>query len=600
MSATATPSRTVVLSVGSNYYDAAAVTREADFGRFLLSVGEDFTFSGATRSVVIGRLRREIRNNPYLAGLVNKYPEAIGTSTLRSRTSSRAFNDLKDKRWFRYAKRMTNAGDSLRTMEDIIKREDLIAGESFFIKLVNGRLQPIPSEYCGSGYASDGATPADVPAGGREVNGIVRNAADEITHYRFGKMGVGGAVTFSSSTLVEARHVIHVFEKDRVYMGRGIPRLVPSLRPAHDLYEITRAKTKQIKDVTSIFGTLEKQGAAEYLRGLGAIQDDLAGETTAEASTDAADPVTKGPVRIKLEPGTFIALEPGEKLNKLTNDYQASDYKELIMILLHTISTPVGLPVELWFSGLGDVSYSGFKGLGTQWNARRRYLIGYYEEKFLDPLYQWWTTRETALGDLPANPDSDDDLIDWRWRATAVLDEEKARKANPVGLASGEISLADVWEANGLYAEEVLGGRRQLWIKLQVAAGLLTEGDDHSGVIVPLEFLLTGEIGEAPVSKQAGTKPGSADPSDPADPTKPAPAKGKAAAEAGNLQSAALNGAQVTSLADLVTKAANGEMPIATAKAVANAAFPLMTEDELKAIFDPLDGFTPKAPDPAA
>lgn len=496
MAATQTPPRTVVLSVGSNFYDAAASTREADFGRFLLSVGEDFTFSGGTRSVVIGRLRREIRNNPYLAGLVNKYPEAIGTSTLRSRTSSRGFNNIKDKRWHRFAKQITHDGDSLRTVEEIVKREDLVAGESFFVKLPHGRLQCIPSEYCGSGYAGEGSSASDLPAGSVECNGIVRKDG-VITHFRFGKMTPGGAVTFVSFTLVPARFVIHVFEKDRVHMGRGIPRLVSALRPAHDLYEITRAKTKQIKDVTSIFGTLEKAGAADYLRGLGALEDGIPGAGPVPEAPDApADPVTKAPVRIELKPGTFIALEPGEKLNKLTNDYQASDYKELIMILLHTISTPVGLPVELWFSGLGDVSYSGFKGLGTQWAARRRYLIGYYEEKFLDPIYQWWVKRETDLGDLPANPDGDDELIDWRWRATAVLDEEKARKANQIALATGEICLGDVWEANGLYAEEVFEARRQLWIKLRIASGKLPEDltGEYKDVKVPIGFLLRGEL----------------------------------------------------------------------------------------------------------
>lgn len=501
MSATATSPRTVVLSFGDTYYDAAATNREADFGRFLLSVGEDFTFSGPTRSVVIGRLRREIRNNPYLAGLVNKYPEAIGTSTLRSRTSSRAYNDLKDVRWYRWAKQITFDGDSLRTVEDIVKREDLNAGETFLVKLMSGRVQMIPSEYCGSGYAGEStATPAGLPAGSRECNGIVRNAAGIISHYRFGKMSAMGAISFTDSTLVEARHVIHIFEKDRIFMGRGIPRLISSLRPAHDLYEITRAKTKQIKDVASIFGTLEKAGAAEYLQSLGALGS--AADISAPETTDSpANPVTKGPVRIELKPGTFFALEPGEKLNRLQTDYEATDYKELIMILLHTISTPVGLPVELWFSGLGDVSYSGFKGLGTQWNARRKYLIGYYEEKFLDPLYQWWTKRETDLGDLPPNPDNDDDLVDWRWRATAVLDEEKARKANQIALSTGEISLADVWEAAGYYAEEVLAERRQLWIKLCLAAGEIQEDPTgrYETEIVPKEFLLRGLLpGEVP------------------------------------------------------------------------------------------------------
>lgn len=493
----ATPPRTVTLAVGDHYYDAAASTRESDYGTFLATVAEDFYFSAHTRWIVLGRLRREIRNNPYLAGLVNKFPEAIGQSTLRSRTSSRPYNDAKDTFWFRYAKALTHSGDSLRTVEDILKRELLFAGELFLVELANGRVQLIPSEFCGSPVAR--AVPAG--DGGREVNGLVTNAAGEITHYRFGSQGTLGAISFAAeaSSLVEARHVLHVFEKDRVHMGRGLPWLLPCLRPAHDLYEITRAKTKQIKDVSSIFGTIEKLDAAKALAAWAAQppatgeNESTAEDPTAPADRDA-DPAKVEPIKIELRPGTFIALEPGEKLNKLTSDYQAGDYKELVMLMLHAISSPIGLPVELWFSGLGDVNYSGFKGLGTQWNARRRYIHGFLEEKFLDPLHAWRIAKAAAEGDLPANPDGDDELIDWRWRRTAILDDEKEGKANAAKLASGEISHADIWEEKGLYAEEVFAARRASWIKLLVAAGELEEGADHAKVKVPLGWLLRNEL----------------------------------------------------------------------------------------------------------
>lgn len=495
------PPRAVVLSVGlgGNYYDAAATNAEADYGSFLATVGEDYHFTSSTRWVVVGRIRREVRNNPYLAGLCNKFPESIGSVTLRSRTSSKAYNAAKDRFWYRLARRITPAGDSLRAAANILKLEMLIGGELFIVKLPGGLVQLIPTEYCGSpaGAAVDLSASPAAPGAVREVNGILYDAAGAPAYYRFGKNSSAyGGINFTDTSLVAARHVIHVFAKDRVHMGRGLPWLLASLRPAHDLYEITRAKTKQIKDVTSIFGTLEKQGSADFLAGLDTGATDSAGNPVAEAPDAPADSEKKDPIKIELKPGVFIALEPGEKLNKLTSDYQASDYKELVMLMLHAISTPIGLPVELWFSGLGDVNYSGFKGLGTQWNARRRSYIEFFEETFFDPYHAWRIQLAEALGELPANPDADHDLIDWRWRRTAVLDEEKESKRIQVALQSGELSLADVWEERGLYAEEVLAARREFWIKLQVASGKLEDraGGDYKDVQVPIGFLLRGEL----------------------------------------------------------------------------------------------------------
>lgn len=491
-----TPIRTVQLSA---YYDAASDSKESDYGNFI-STAEDLLFAGAQRSLVIGRLRREVRNNPYLAGLVNHYPSAIGFSNLRSRTSSKKYNDLKELWWYRWKKRVTRAGDSLRGIEEIIVRELLIAGEVFIVLLANGLIQLIPSEFCGTPL-SVGTEYAD---GTKEINGIVYDANDRPVAYRFGKMSTGGVLTFDGSQPVDARYVIHVFMKDRVHMGRGLPWLLPSLRPAHDLYEITRSKTKQIKDANSLSGTIESSAPEQLLDGMRKADTDIA---AGETENDAADKQDKNPVVIELKPGTFIALKSGEKLNLLKTQYQASDYKELVLLQLHAISAPIGLPVELWFSGLGDVAYSGFKGLGTQWNARRRYILFFLEDRYLNRLHFWRISKAHNEGDLPANPDRDDDLIDWAWRRTSVLDEEKEAKSNAARIASGECSLADIWEEKGLYPEEVFEQRRQFWIRLEIAAGNLKEGEDHSGVIVPRGFLLRGEL---PGDKRA--TPGAADP----------------------------------------------------------------------------------------
>jgi capsid protein len=483
-----TPLRTVVFS---SYYDATATTKDRDYGNFVSAASEDFYFSSSQRWIAIARTRREVRNNPYLAGFVFKYPEAIGYAMLRSTTADREYNVAKTKWWRRLSKRMTSAGDTLRTLERLVKLELLVAGELFLVERLDGTVQVIPSEFCGSPLSA----PVEIVANGlKEVNGIVYDAADNRVYYRFGRLENGG-ISFTKTELVEAKYVIHIYDKDRVHQGRGLPWLLPCLPIARDLYEITRSKTKQIKDANSISGFIEKTNSSEMIEGMSAPELDDDGETPKAAKPDdPADPIKKDPIVIEMRPGMFIALEPGEKIESLMSNYNATDYKELILLMLHAMSSPIGLPVELWFSGLGDVNYSGYKGLGVQWNGRRQDVIEFLVSRFYDPLYLWRVGKATNEGELPANPDGDEELIEWVFRRTPILDDEKEGKSNKVKLESGETDLAEIWAEKGYTEEEVFARRRQLWIKLQLAAGELDEGVDTSTVKVPIDFLFRNEL----------------------------------------------------------------------------------------------------------
>jgi phage portal protein BeeE len=87
------------------------------------------------------------------------------------------------------------------------------------------------------------------------------------------------------------------------------------------------------------------------------------------------------------------------------------------------------------------------------------------------------------------------------------------------------------------------------------------------------------------------------DPATVAEPVaEPTDAKVDATAAAGDVQATALNGAQVQALADLATQVATGQLPKASAQALAAAAFPLVDAATLNAIFGPLESFTPEAP----
>jgi len=100
-----------------------------------------------------------------------------------------------------------------------------------------------------------------------------------------------------------------------------------------------------------------------------------------------------------------------------------------------------------------------------------------------------------------------------------------------------------------------------------------------------------------PTSGQTGT---SATPSTPEPVSTPESQNStQIAADAGAaVQDTALNGAQVSSLIELVAKVTAKEMPVESAIAVAGAAFPLMTPEQVAAIFNPLRSFETPKPEP--
>lgn len=61
----------------------------------------------------------------------------------------------------------------------------------------------------------------------------------------------------------------------------------------------------------------------------------------------------------------------------------------------------------------------------------------------------------------------------------------------------------------------------------------------------------------------------------------------------------ALNGAQVQALSELAAQVASGQLPMASARAIAAAAFPAVAPATLDAVFDPLTTFTPEKDDEA-
>lgn len=105
------------------------------------------------------------------------------------------------------------------------------------------------------------------------------------------------------------------------------------------------------------------------------------------------------------------------------------------------------------------------------------------------------------------------------------------------------------------------------------------------------------ELGPAGLRPGVHTAPGGAErsPETGPDGAPVKPASQEQAAAAGDVQATALNGAQVQALKDLAAQVATGDLPLATAQAIAEAAFPLIAPAVIAAIFAPLVSFKPSS-----
>ena len=101
--------------------------------------------------------------------------------------------------------------------------------------------------------------------------------------------------------------------------------------------------------------------------------------------------------------------------------------------------------------------------------------------------------------------------------------------------------------------------------------------------LVPVDQLLAGKS-EDQTDPAADPPPDNAPPADPN------------AAPVTDVQATALNGAQVTSLLEVVTKVSTGEIPKESAKPIIQASFPTFGADLINSIIDPIEA---KAPEPA-
>jgi lambda family phage portal protein len=343
---------------------------------------------------------------------------------------------------------------------------------------------------------------------------------------------------------IPAGEIIHLFRRDRVGQSRGVSWFAPVLSWLRDL-GIYVDNELQASAVASCFTVAIKSETP-----VGSLIDPDGGD-----ATDSA-----GNLYEQVSPGMVMRLNPNEDVVGLNPGRPNSASEPWIGLMLRAIAVGTGLSYEIVARDYSQTNYSSNRASQLEDRRRFRRIQAYLQHHLCQPVWDAFC-EQAALAGVDGFPSSTELLDDRRKYAPVEWQTPEWEWVDPTSEQSAAQSAIDSFMST--YQTE-LGSRGRSWRTVFYQRAKEDKLKTRLGLLSPAEK----EI-EATASSQ--------------------PSPGVVGAPEVNVASTALNGAQVTSLMEVVTQVGTGAMPKATAVAVITAAFPTMSMDTINAIIDPIE-----------
>lgn len=361
-------------------------------------------------------------------------------------------------------------------------------------------------------------------------------------------------------TVIPADMVAHVFNPSRPGQYRGITNFHAILHVLHDLDDLQRYEMLAAKAAS------DKANVVTTENGEIPEENSPIGRSRSKVKPVTVTPENRQDELQKAFGGKTVALKPGEKWEQAKNERPSQSMRDFWACLEATACRGVGISYAAFCDYKGDWGGAALRGAVVS-DARFFEVLSVI---YSQPDEMAWVhvigdaIRKGRLRNAPA---------DWAkvvFHAPRRASVDLGRDVNAMlsELAAGTTNFRTIYgERGGDWKEEL-----KQWNEEREFLAKLSKAD-------------AGESADKTEATDA-----SASTSDSTDGTT---ADNKDAAANGEIQSAALNGAQVQALVDLSIKVASGELPVETAKAIAQSSFPLIPAKTLDAIFSGLKGFTP-------
>lgn len=436
----------------------------------------------------------------------------------------------------------------------------------------------------------------DLPNGGRIVQGVEfdpinRRAAywllpqhpgDQLFGRATGILFGGGSTDGSAiaegltSRPIPKSEVAHLYKPTRAGQVRGVPWLATVAQDIRDIddYSYAERVRKRLEAclVAFVIGDTPSDRPPDQ-DGIAPSVDDSDGNPVEEFTPGMIARVTDGKdVRVHAP-----AASPGY------GEYKKTELQE--------VAVGAGVTYEQLTGDLSNVSFASYRvGRVELFGALRQLHRLTLIPKLYQPIWQWFTDTAQAAGLIPVRADGYP--CKWPDLRFESIERDKDAGADKLELRNGTRSLFDVIASYGRDPEETLAEVARAF-ELLDELGLVLDVD-------PRRTVAAGSAAGGAVGPAAGAE--SADSADSADSQSSNQADASSvqaaavqAADSGNVQASALNGAQVTALVDVIDRVSNGTLSDAAAKALIAASFPAFTSEVIDKMVDSAVVKTPAA-----
>jgi len=343
---------------------------------------------------------------------------------------------------------------------------------------------------------------------------------------------------------LSADFTVHFFRLERAGQQRGIPLLASAINTAQDVHEILNLEKSAVKEASVRRGVVTTKTGEAPAAVIGRSQ------RSQSATTGKPDTFYK-----EIVGGETIVLRDGEGYEEHVSQRPSAAWQGFIDFLSNTLCFAAGMPPSVFLQikvGGADTrrDLAAAQRSVEQWQQDA--------ESGMRQIYEYWCEHDQRT--KPADWRN----ADWQWPRAITVDAGRMAQQDREDVRTGTMTLAEYCGQYGTNEREHVA---RLVAEMLALNPILTEQQAREAV----QRRLFGDV--VPLVAASGES-----------------ASGTASAD---VQATALNGAQVTALVEIALKVATGELPRESAKAIARAAFPLVSEETIDAIFDSI---IPKPP----
>lgn len=485
--------------------------------------------SAAVRRVVRIRSRYEAENNSWYAGILRTAVNHIvgNGPRLQLLTESPEANARIEKAWRQWATKIDLA-DMLRTICEAYWRD----GEVFVMRADRPQNWPltldirtIEADQVANPWASSVYNDPFIDDGIR-----FDRSTNELEVYVYNHHP-GGNVPLSTmdGDWYSSKEVLHLFRADRPGQTRGIPRATPALQTL----PIMRRQ-----ELATLYSAETAANFAMYLK---------SNSPSLDPSSSPADFA-----EIELTRNMLTTLPAGWEIGQVEPKQPGPLYEMFQRQALQSFSRCTNMPYTLAAGTGKDANFSSFKGdMKNVWEPEVQCEQSRIEWSIIEPVFRWFL--ESAIyvpGLLDGLPSINQIDHRWHWPPLPELDAVDSANAAAIRLSTGQSTLTQEHARRGQdWATEVARAADDFGIDVLTYKRALFAKTFDSASSAPTDTTVT--TGTTAVADTA------------------------------------MNGAQVTSIVEIISQVAGRVIPPISAKALIRSAFPAIPEANVDAMLSP-------------